>query len=84
MDSAIGRIQVLRWMEKTVLPVMQVLMWGALNTTKTLSQEVYPATRSSYTVSASIATENLKKGRMEGLALNLSLNMRMVRKKQDL
>lgn len=35
---------------------------GALNTTKTLSQEVYPATRSSYTVSASIATENLKKG----------------------
>ena len=35
---------------------------GALNTTKTLVQEVYPATRSSYTVSASIATENLKKG----------------------
>lgn len=35
---------------------------GALNTTKTLSQEVYPATRSSYIVSASIATENLKKG----------------------
>lgn len=35
---------------------------GALNTTKTLSQEVYPATRSSYTVSASIVTENLKKG----------------------
>ena len=35
---------------------------GALNTTKTLSQEVYPAIRSSYTVSASIVTENLKKG----------------------
>ena len=44
---------------------------GALNTTKTLSQEVYPATRSSYTVSASIVTENLKKGRMAELALNL-------------
>lgn len=27
-----------------------------------MAQEVYPATRSSYTVSASIATENLKKG----------------------
>lgn len=35
---------------------------GALNTTKTLSQEVYPVTRSGYTASSSIATENLKKG----------------------
>lgn len=37
-------------------------MCGSVKYYKTLAQEVYPATRSSYTVSASIATENLKKG----------------------
>lgn len=43
---------------------------GALDTTKTLSQEVYPATRSSYIVSAGMVTKNLKKGDNGRVVLN--------------
>ena len=35
---------------------------GAAGMTKSLAQTVYPASRSSYTFSAQIASENLKKG----------------------
>ena len=61
MVLLIGSVPVLRRMEKTVRPARHLLRQRGAGMTKSLYQTVYPFNRSSYTLSAQIASEDLKK-----------------------